>query len=322
MPEKPVRKARVMNALLSGILIPAVTVFDADERVDRAAMEFNFDRWGRTDVAGYMVLGSNGEFRMLTDEESREVVATAACAKSGKTLIVGAGRESLAHTLAFMRSLEPWYVSIDYLSVLTPSYFAKLMDGPALRDYYTTLADASPVPLLLYVAPSFANGVVVPPAVLAELADHPNIAGIKDTSPTMMVDYMLAAGGREHFVVLAGSLANMMSDLSFGGTGGVVSAANYLPAECATLTTLYLGGREREAYAYYATLQRLAKATGGKYSVASLKACMNARGYRAGVPRRPVRPLSDEQDAAARAALEAGLAELHAVSSPFSPPAR
>ncbi|MGB3953825.1 MAG: dihydrodipicolinate synthase family protein [Brooklawnia sp.] len=301
-----------MNEKLRGVIIPVATPFDAGncEAVDVAAMEHNFQLWGQTAVTGYMVLGTNGEFKAVNDDESRTVVATAAANKGDKTLIVGAGRESTHSTLEFIRSLEPWADRIDYVSVLTPNYFAKLNSAEAQVDYYTAVADASPVPVLLYVAPPYANGVIVAPAVLAQLADHPNIHGVKDTSPAMMVEYMLAAGSRDDFEVLAGSLSNIMTCLAFGGLGGVVSVANYLPDECARLTELYFNDSPAAAHAYYPLLQKVAKGGGGKQGVASLKAAMNARGYRAGAPRRPIRPVSGEVEAQIRTALDSGLAEL------------
>ncbi len=302
-----------MNDQLRGVIIPVATPFDAaDEAIDVAALEHNFSLWGATAVAGYMVLGTNGEFKAIDDDESRTVIATAVANKADKTLIVGAGRESTRTTIAFIRTLEPWADAIDYISVLTPNYFAKLDDGPALADFYTAVADASPVPVLLYVAPGYANGVTVPPKVLAELADHPNIAGIKDTSPTMMTEYMVAAGSRDDFAVMAGSLSNIMTCLAFDGPGGVVSAANYLPDECARLTDLYFTASPEAARRYYRLLQGVAKSGGGKQGVASLKAAMNIRGYRAGAPRRPLRPIGAEAESQIRAALDTGLAELAA----------
>lgn len=303
-----------MNPQLRGVIIPVATPFDAanDERIDQAALEYNFGLWGATGVAGFMVLGTNGEFKAVDDDESRTVIATAVANKGDKTLIAGAGRESTKTTIAFIRTLEPWADAIDYVSVLTPNYFAKLDDGPALADFYASVADASPVPVLLYVAPGYANGVTVPPKVLAELAGHPNIAGIKDTSPTMMTDYMVAAGSRDDFAVMAGSLSNIMTCLRFDGPGGVVSAANYLPDECARLTDLYFNESRETAGRYYRILQSVAKNGGGKQGVASLKAAMNIRGYRAGAPRRPLRPVSAEAESQIRRALETGLAELAA----------
>lgn len=284
-----------MENKLKGIIIPAVTVFDEEGNVDIKRMERNYNKWMNTDIAGLMILGTNGEFRQLSDKESLQVVKTAAACKKGKTLIVGAGRESLRLTLDFMESLNPYWESIDYLSVMTPNFFAKHMTDQALYGYYHELADYSPVPLLLYMAPAYANGVKISVDLAAALADHPNIAGIKDTSTDQMNSLMVRLGKRQDFSVLAGSLNNLMTCLSWGGLGGVVSAGNYFPQECATLTRLFFEGDVTAAYNTYSELQILAQKTGGSKGISSLKACMDILGYEGGAPRLPVLPLAEEE---------------------------
>ncbi|MGA3220983.1 MAG: dihydrodipicolinate synthase family protein, partial [Acidimicrobiales bacterium] len=240
-----------MNVKLRGIVIPVATPFDEGGRLSTAMLEKNFARWGATRVCGYMCLGSNGEFRSLSDDESLCVVERAIGLKQGKTLIVGVGRESLYLTLTFLDKVTALGQGVDYISVLTPHYFAKLMDDSALVGYYTAVADHSPVPVLIYVAPGFANSVVVSPQALRALAGHPNVLGVKDTSPAMMVDYMLSVVGRDDFSVLAGSLNMLLTCLTLGGSGGVVSAANYFPAQCAEITDLYFSGQQHEAVEHY-----------------------------------------------------------------------
>jgi 4-hydroxy-2-oxoglutarate aldolase len=294
-----------MNEKLRGVIVPAATPFDdaGDLRLDW--VEHNLKRWGTTDVRGVMVLGTNGEFRSVNDTEARSLVATAASARGDKTLIVGVGRESTRLTLNFIDSLAEQADAIDYVSVLPPHYFKGAMTAGVLHDYYTEVADHSPIPVLLYVAPGYSNGVLVPPTVVASLADHPNIAGIKDTSTDQLTSYLLAAGGREDFSVLAGTMNTIMTGLLFGGPGGVVSAANYFPDECARVVRLMFDGAQAEALDSYADLRRLIKITGGRRGVASLKACMNLLGYQAGVPRSPLPPLNDDDRRSVREALVA-----------------
>lgn len=294
-----------MNDKLTGIVVPATTPFDdaGDLRLDW--LEHNLRRWSTTSVRGVMVLGTNGEFRSVDDDEARAVVATAAANRGDKTLIVGVGRESTRLTVQFIASIAEHADAVDYVSVLPPHYFKGAMTGEVLRDHYVAVADQSPIPVLLYVAPSYANGVLIPPAVVASLADHPNIAGIKDTSNDQITSYLLAAGGREDFSVLAGTMNTLMTGLLFGSPGGVVSAANFFPDECAEVVRLAAEGRQAEALSAYADVQRLIKITGGRRGVASLKACMNLLGYRAGIPRAPVPPLDENERRAVRDALVA-----------------
>ena len=294
-----------MSEKLKGVTVPAATPFDESGQLHLDWFEHNLRRWSTTNVRGVMVLGTNGEFRSLSDGESRSVVAAAARTRGDKTLIVGVGRESTHSTIEFIDSVVDYADAIDYVSVLPPHYFAKAMTPDALRDHYTEVADRSPIPVLLYVAPGYANGLVIPSTVVADLADHPNIAGIKDTSTDQLTSYMLSAGGREDFSVLAGTMNTIMTGLFFGGPGGVVSAANYFPDECAQVVQLFFEGDPEAAINAYADLQRLIKVTGGRRGIASLKACMNELGYLAGLPRRPLKPLDSQDQQAIRAALVA-----------------
>ena len=286
------KEAQHVSEKLKGIIIPAVTPFDEEGNLSLPMLEANFARWSETSVRGYMCMGSNGEFRSLSDDESVVVAETALHRKGDKTLIVGIGRESLRLTLDFLARIAALGPGIDFVSVLTPNYFSKLMTDEALLDYYCEVADRSPIPVLIYGAPAYANSVVISAPVVKKLADHPNIHGIKDNSPAMMVDYLTDVGDREDFAVLAGSLNTLMTCLAFGGSGGVVSAANYFPHQCAQVTDLDFSGRREEAFARLTELQRVVRLTGGRHSIAGVKCCMNLCGFAGGVPRLPVKPLS------------------------------
>lgn len=287
---------------LSGILIPTVTPFDHDGALDLTALERNLHRWGQSSVRGYMCLGSNGEFRSLSDDESLDVVRTVRELKGDKTLVVGVGRESLRLTLAFIAQVAT-VGDVDYVSVLTPHYFAAAMSDDTLIDYYRTVADNSPLPVLIYVAPRFANSVTLSPRAVLELAGHPNIRGIKDNTPAL-ADYLPALDPGTDFAVLAGSLAILRSCLTLGGSGGVVSAANYLPQECAAVTEDHARGETELALTRLEELQRVVAATAGPHGVAGVKCCMDLLGLHGGLPRRPVPPATQEVRDAMRRALQ------------------
>ena len=285
-----------MKNSLEGIYIPAVTPFDCREMVSGEMLAYNIEKWNQTDVAGYMCLGSNGEFRMLDEEESLHVIRIfAECRKENKGLIAGAGRESLYHTLKFIDRIQSAYLDVDYLSVLTPHYFKSAMNDRALVEYFTAVADFSRIPILLYCAPGFANTVCISARALKALADHPNIHGIKDTSPDMMDAYMSAVSGRTDFQVMAGSVNTLYGCLKRGGKGAVISAANYFPQACARLLSLWKQTGEEAFLPYYHALRERIRRTGARGGVAGVKACMNLCGYRAGNPRKPVQPLNDGQ---------------------------
>ncbi len=280
-----------MSARLRGIFVPAVTPFAEDGTLDLHAFEANLADWTGSGVRGFMVLGSNGEFRSVDDEESLSLVRTAAGPAGDKTLVVGGGRESLRLTHHFIDRLAD-IGRVDAVAVLTPHYYAPLMSDEALIDYYVAVADRSPIPVVVYVAPAFASGVALPASAVADLSDHPNICGIKGGSGEVLTE-VLAHGPREDFAVLAGSVTTLMTCLAHGGTGGVVSAANYLPESCARVVELFDSGQHEEAADLHARLRDVVARTGGPYSVAGVKACMNALGMAGRAPRLPVRPVPD-----------------------------
>lgn len=283
-----------MKNSLKGIYIPAVTPFDCQEMVSEEMLVHNIEKWNQTDVAGYMCLGSNGEFRMLDDEESLYVIKTFAEHRAEtKGLIAGVGRESLYHTLRFINRIQNMDLNVDYLSVLTPHYFKNAMNDKALIEYFTAVADFSRIPILLYCAPGFANTVCISCDALKVLADHPNIRGIKDTSLDMMNAYMDAVGNRADFQIMSGSVNTLHKCLKRGGESAVVSAANYFPQACAKLISLWQQAGEEVFLPYYNALCRCIRQTGARGGVAGVKACMNLCGYRAGIPRKPVQPLDD-----------------------------
>lgn len=290
---------------LEGILIPAVTPFDEDGNLRLDWLKANYERWNRTQVDGCMALGSNGEFRALDDEESLEVIRAAGESLSQeKIFMAGVGRESLYQTLRFLRRIQQEKLRVDYVSVLTPSYFRKAMTDEALIEYFQAVADESPYPVVLYCAPGFANEICLSPKAVGVLAKHPNIVGIKDTSPNQMKGYLQVAEGQEDFSVFSGSLNITMTCLAGGGQGGVLSAANYFPDACAQLYQIFQTKGIREAEKYFEQLRILAKETGGRSGIAGVKAAMNQMDFYGGIPRLPVRACTGEEQMAIASSIQ------------------
>jgi 4-hydroxy-2-oxoglutarate aldolase len=169
--------------LLDGIFPAITTPFYPDGRLYLRKLEHNVDRYSRTPVAGIAVLGSTGESVMLSDEESREVLRTAReAAAPEKVLIAGVGRESLAETLRLAEYAAAQ--QYDALLVRTPHYYGPLMRPLELLTYYRALADRAALPVILYSIPKFTH-LELPIEVVAELAHHPNIIAIKDSSGSL-----------------------------------------------------------------------------------------------------------------------------------------
>ena len=166
--------------LLEGIFAPVTTPFYPDERIYFRKIEANMARYSRSLLAGMVVLGSTGEAVALNDEETRDVLRVSAEATAPeKVLIAGVGRESVHATL----ELAEFAATLNYDAVLVrpPSYYAGQISPAAVLHYFRSIADRSPLPVVLYNIPKFVP-YEMPVELIAELAQHPNIIGIKDSS--------------------------------------------------------------------------------------------------------------------------------------------
>ncbi|MCU0916802.1 MAG: dihydrodipicolinate synthase family protein [Planctomycetes bacterium] len=285
---------------LSGVFAPVVTPFEGDQP-DLDALAFNLTKLRQTDLTGFLALGSNGEVKSLTDEERLLVLEVFAREKGDKVVMVGTGCESTKETIE--KSHVAAQMGFDYVSLLTPHYHAKQMDGAALRRYYERVAEAVSVPVLLYNAPQFAGGVQIPPRTIVELAAHPNIVGIKDSSATGPGRFLAELDPEEDFSVLAGGINFFYASLHAGAVGGVLSLANVVPEACTEVYDLFMKGMYDRARELSAGLIRLNQFIAGAWGVAGVKAAMDLIGLRGGRPREPLMPVPTEGIAQIRQAL-------------------
>ena len=166
--------------LLHGILPPITTPFYPDGNVYFKKLEHNVERYSRTPVAGIVVLGSTGEAIMLSDQERRDVFKAAReAAGPNKVLVAGTGIESAIETLLLTEYAAE--LGYDVAMVRTPHYYKKQMAPANILAFYRTVADRSPLPIIIYNFPQ-ATGYDIPAAVVIELAGHPNLIGIKESS--------------------------------------------------------------------------------------------------------------------------------------------
>ena len=166
--------------LLHGILPPLTTPFYPDGSLYLKKLEHNVAHYSRTPIAGMVILGSNGETPLLSDAEQRHVLKTArGAAEPEKVLIAGVGHESVRHTIAMCEYAAE--LGYDACMARTPHYFKSQMQPPNMLAYYRTVADHSPLPVLIYSFPQ-CTGYDIPADIVVQLAEHPNIAGIKESS--------------------------------------------------------------------------------------------------------------------------------------------
>ncbi|MGE5593094.1 MAG: dihydrodipicolinate synthase family protein [Betaproteobacteria bacterium] len=288
---------------LSGVFTPMVTPFKNDEILYEGIVK-NVKRMNKTGLRGYFVLGTNGEFKSLSVEERLSVLKTVIDnAADDKVIMAGTGAESTKETIDI--TLEAAKLGASMVSLLMPHFFRKQLTDDALADYIIRVADASPVPVLLYNNPSVAADVLISPEVVRIVAEHPNVVGMKDSSKGNFKSYLQAARGKE-FYVLAGSAGFFLDLLLEGGVGGVLSLANVFPEECVKLYNAFKEGKLEEAKRLNEKIVDLNKKVSGFGGVAAVKSAMELAGYVGGDPRHPLKPLTPEQ----KRTLEANIREL------------
>jgi 4-hydroxy-2-oxoglutarate aldolase len=180
--------------LLHGIFPPITTPFYPDGNVYFKKLEANVERYSRTPIAGIVVLGSTGEAIMLSDQERREVLKTAReSAAPNKVLIAGTGIESAVETLRLTEYAAE--LGYDVAMVRTPHYYKKQMEPANMQAFYRTVADRSPLPVMIYNFPQ-ATGYDIPAEVVIALAEHSNLMGIKESSGDVEKIRKMVAGTR------------------------------------------------------------------------------------------------------------------------------
>jgi 4-hydroxy-2-oxoglutarate aldolase len=272
----------------AGVYTPIVTPFRGDDSVDEAGLRANVRRWMSSALTGIVVLGSNGEAAQLDDDEADRVVAVARDeVPRDRPFIVGTGRESTKATVA--ATARAAQNGADAVLVRTPAFFKTQMTADVFVRHYTAVADASPVPVLLYNVPMF-TGVNLPVDAVAALASHSNIVGMKESGSDLAQIAEYVTRTPDDFTVLAGSATTYFHALCAGCDGGILALASLFPDECVRLRALVRDHRLDDARAKQRRLTPIARTIGSAHGVPALKAALDLLGYTGGPPRPPLRP--------------------------------
>jgi 4-hydroxy-2-oxoglutarate aldolase len=278
------------------------TPFDKNGDVDARAIRSNISRWMSAGLGGVVALGSNGEAALLDDHEADVVLdAARAAVPRDKVLIAGTARESTRATIAASRRAAA--AGADAVLVRTPSAFKARMTADALARHYTAVADASPIPVLLYNYPA-ATGVNLAVETVARLAEHPNIAGMKETGTDVAQLAAFVDATPERFAVMAGSAPPVYAFLCVGGIGAILAVACAAPDACVRLYDLTIAGRHADARELQRRLTPLGKMVTTGFGVPGLKAAMDLAGYVGGDPRAPLVSAGADAVAQIRAELD------------------
>ena len=222
-----------------------------------------------------------------------EVVGAARSRIPGdKTMIVGAGRESTRLCIEFIKKIAG--LGGDYALVGTPCYFKSRMSDDALFRHFETVADHSPIPVLIYNAPQF-TGVSTSASLISKLSSHENIAGIKDSSANLQLQSDVHRCSPPRFRILVGSAPTLLASLIHGACGGIVAVACALPEWTVELYEAFESGDWKQSSALQARLSPPAAAVTTTFGVPGLKAALTMMGYFGGHPRLPLQPLDEKQ---------------------------
>ena len=286
---------------LQGILPPITTPFIGAE-VAFERLKENIQKWNRTKLSGYLVLGSNGEAVYLSETEKMKVIEV--CRKAipeDKIMLVGTGLESTVETIKFTNSAAG--LGADLALVVTPYYFKGSMTPQVLYDHFWAVAEASRIPILVYNVPQF-TGVNLEASLVARLSRHPNILGAKDSSGNIEQLSQIIHLSEKDFGVFVGSAPVLFPALCVGAKGGILAVANALPELCIGILDRYREGKYAEALDLQNRLTPMAKAVTATYGIGGLKAVMDLQGFFGGEPRAPLKKAGPEVEGALKNLLQ------------------
>lgn len=285
--------ARGVTDRFSGIFVPVTTPFDpVTGDVAPVALRDNIQRLLQASLDGVVLFGSTGEGDLLDEDEKVRLVGLVRDrVPSDCMLVAGAAAESTRATIRLVERLAD--EGVEAVLVHSPWYYGPFLSPAALRGHFEAVADASPVPVMLYHMPKYTR-VTLDAGLIGELARHPNVSALKDSSGDLkrLGAYIDACGERCRVFVGNGTL--IYAALEMGAAGAVLGVANLAPVACARLVECFNAGDTEEAGQAQEMLSPVHRGIVGGYGVPGVKAALDRLGLVGGAPRPPLQPLSEK----------------------------
>ncbi len=282
-------------------MVPAISTFDAHGDLDRAAFVANIDAHLACGMDGVLVAGSSGESALLDDGDRRQLLGWAReHVPSTKWLLAGIGSESTRQTIARARDAKA--IGADAALIVSPHYYLKRMTQPALLAHFRAVADASPLPVMLYNIPVYAH-VVLSPEFVHEMARHENVIGMKDSAGNVPVLLEYLQAQRDSFRVLTGSGGTTVTALESGAAGAILAVALYAGPLARAMVDAVRAGAHDAAHAMQERVKPLALEIAGAFGPAGIKTAMTMVGLHGTVPRGPLLATDDTESAMVRSTL-------------------
>ncbi|HKU72721.1 MAG TPA: dihydrodipicolinate synthase family protein [Pyrinomonadaceae bacterium] len=271
---------------LKGILLPTTTPFEADGKISASAIGSNIKEWTAKGVLGFVVLGSTGERVHLDKREYLEVIEISrAATASDSVFIVGAGQQSTVGTIREVKGAAR--AGADAVLVITPFFYRTAITQETLINFYTAVADESPVPVLLYSMPPL-TGIKIEPETVARLSEHENIIGVKDSSNDVAGFSKTVNACPSDFAVMTGNGTVLLDALRAGATGGILAVGCVVPAICVEIYRAFKAGENEHATTLQSKLTPLAAAVTTRFGIGGLKTALDLAGYHGGSVRAPL----------------------------------
>ncbi|MFO7767818.1 MAG: dihydrodipicolinate synthase family protein, partial [bacterium] len=268
-----------------GVIPPVVTPFSLEGDLDLEGLERQLDWLSGRGLAGVLVLGSTGEAPLMDREERKAVVERAAALKEGGgVLLAGTGSENTRQAIVLSRDASR--AGADAVLVVNPSYYTGAMDAEAMTGHFQAVADASPVPILLYSVPKF-TGLPIPPKVVEGMARHENCIGIKDSSGDLRSLHAFLERTPPGFQVLTGSPLILGAAGAAGAAGAILAVANLFPELCIRLFEAGRAGELDEMRALQTEVNVLTRRIQAAHGIPGLKSAAELLGGFGGFPRPP-----------------------------------
>ena len=287
---------------LRGILLPITTPFDAAQSVDLPGLISNLQKWAKTGISGFVLLGSTGE-RVHLDENEYVGVIESARREVGHDLafIVGAGQQSTIGTINEIKRAAD--AGAGAVLVITPSFYRSAITQETLITHYNKIADSSPVPVILYSMPVL-TGIKIEPTTIARLSDHPNIVGVKDSSADIDGFKQTVELCPNEFAVMTGNGTVLLNALRAGATGAILAVGCAVPEMCVEIMRAFRDGAHESTEVLQAKLTPLATAVTTTYGIGGLKSALDLSGYIGGSVRAPLKRADENARAEIKRLLE------------------
>ncbi|MGD8698536.1 MAG: dihydrodipicolinate synthase family protein [Gemmatimonadales bacterium] len=277
---------------LEGVILPVTTPFDGKTgEVVPVSFRSNLRAWLGEGAHGFVIAGSTGEAPLLDESEIIQMVEWARDIVPPERLVIaGAGAESTRATIRAARAASE--AGADAVLVRSPAYYRGRMDAETVRLHFEAVADASPIPLILYNVPQFVP-VEITPGLFGELGTHPNVAGIKDSTGDLKVLGALLDAAPQDCQVLVGSGSNLYAALEMGAAGGIVAVGCLAPRQAVDVYELFRAGELGPSGGVQGRIAPVHTKIVRDLGVPGVKYALDLAGYVGGDPRSPLRPLAE-----------------------------